>query len=267
MRIAETLRVAGVIGASFAALASATAPKPPPAGQVKRTQEIAGTFDSVWNGLIDLFGERDWKIDKVEKASGIITTDWMSLSDTDAATFADCGSAPLASSTTTIRFNVVVRDSGGGTTTIVVNPTFRQIRRFDNQVGTIDCFSKGVVEQLVQTEVARRSSRAPKKTNPDERKTVFGDKPLHCLVTAEDVGECWLDAAACSNAGDSASGSASTCEMKTAGSCFNATKTLDGTKKTVCAVSIKDCETRRDAFVTNPDYSVTKCGIYRVGSN
>jgi hypothetical protein len=259
MRIQETARAAVVFGGCIAAIASATAPKPPPTGEVQRSQTIVGTFDGTWNAIVDLFAERDWKIDKLDKPSGLITTDWMSLSESDAVAFADCGTAPMANNTTAVRFNVVVREAAGGTS-VIVNTTFRQVRRFGDQSSTIDCYSKGAVEHFVQQEAAARARKTTKaKPDPNERKTVSGTKPLLCVVTAEDVGECWLDEAACA-----ASAAGASCESRNAGSCFNATKTLDGTKKTVCAVSIKDCETRLAAFASNPDYSVTKCGIYRV---
>jgi hypothetical protein len=111
-----------------------------------------------------------------------------------------------------------------------------------------------------QHEDMPQASQATAKPALDERKTVFGSRPLSCAVTAPDVGECFLDLAKCDEA--AATGTA-TCEQRDAGSCFNATKTLDGTKVTVCAVSIKDCEARRGAYAANPDYSATRCGIYR----
>lgn len=101
-------------------------------------------------------------------------------------------------------------------------------------------------------EVTQRPVSPPAK---DERKEVIGDKPLYCAVTAPDVGRCFLSEAACQGE--------TPCEMRKAGSCFNATKILDGTKTTTCAVSIKDCETRREEIAANPDYKVTPCGIYR----
>jgi hypothetical protein len=99
--------------------------------------------------------------------------------------------------------------------------------------------------------------------NKDERKVVIGDRPLFCNITAEDVGLCFLQQEACD--ADMMSTGSGMCEQRNAGSCFNATKTLDGTKATVCAVSISDCEARLKTYAENPDYTVTKCGIYRVG--
>jgi hypothetical protein len=94
------------------------------------------------------------------------------------------------------------------------------------------------------------------------RKEVFGDAPLFCAVTAPDVGLCFIDEQTC-NAEKEKSG-ASSCEQRKAGACFNATKTLDKTKALICAASIKDCEARRNTYATDPDYTVTPCGIYRM---
>ena len=94
------------------------------------------------------------------------------------------------------------------------------------------------------------------------RKTVHGDKPLFCAQTAEDVGLCFLDEAACKAEQQRACTAA--CAAKTAGSCFNTTKTLDGSRHTICALSISDCEKRRAEYEKNVDYTVTPCGIYRV---
>lgn len=98
----------------------------------------------------------------------------------------------------------------------------------------------------------------------DTRKVVTGKQTLFCAVTAPDVGACFLQQDAC--AAEVASSGAGVCEEHLAGSCFNATKVLDGTKITSCAVSISDCEARLKTYAENPDYTVTKCGIYRVKS-
>lgn len=108
----------------------------------------------------------------------------------------------------------------------------------------------------------RRVEAKPASANAvNERKTVIGERPLLCAVTAPEVGACFLSEDACK--AELEKSGAPSCEEKSAGSCFNATRTLDGTKLTVCAVSIKDCEARRQHYAGDPDYTVTGCGIYR----
>jgi hypothetical protein len=122
--------------------------------------------------------------------------------------------------------------------------------------------AKTIAQAILDVQVAARPVEA-KPAASNERKTIEGDQPLHCTVTAPDVGLCFLDAARCDT--ERTQSNTAACEERKAGSCFNATKTLDGTKATVCAVSIKDCETRRGAMAADADFSdVTPCGIYRM---
>ena len=97
--------------------------------------------------------------------------------------------------------------------------------------------------------------------NPDERKTVTGSKPLFCAPTAVDVGLCFLDEEACRQ--EVENNHAAGCEPRNAGSCFTTTKTLDHSKLTICAISIKDCEARRQTYTADADYTASACGVYR----
>lgn len=122
-----------------------------------------------------------------------------------------------------------------------------------------DCRDARLAES--ETDQPRTVIAAPSPSPSNVRKLVRGDKPLHCAVTSLDVGICFLDESAC--AAELEKSGAPSCELRTAGSCMNATKILDGTKLTVCAVSIKDCEARRATYAADPDYKVTPCGVYR----
>lgn len=117
------------------------------------------------------------------------------------------------------------------------------------------------VDPASATTITVQAPPAAKPASADERKVIIGSKPLYCAVTAPDVGACYQAEANCT---ESLAEGAAPCEAKPAGACFNATKVLDGSKSTTCAVSIKDCETRRTELAANPDYKVTACGIYRV---
>jgi hypothetical protein len=121
-----------------------------------------------------------------------------------------------------------------------------------------DC-RKARTDEDVITEAPIVRSYAQAVSN--ERKTVYGAVPLFCAVTSADAGECWQNRALC-DAALEASGAAA-CEERQAGSCFTATKVLDESKATTCAVSISDCETRRKIVAENPDFRVTACGVYR----
>jgi len=251
--------VAVALSVVFAA-ASATAPKPAGTYKFDRSRSFKAGADDTWTALIDTFADNDWAIGRLEKDSGIITTDWMLLSTGQADEFADCGSTPGSTNRSQVRFNVRVRGAADGSV-VVVNTTFRRLRTVMNASDVIDCTSKGVVEALVHEGVSRRVKRAdPAKADKSGRKTVSGSNPLFCAVTAPEVGICYQDEPACAA---SLTEGAAPCDRKVAGSCFTATKVLDESKSTTCAVSIKDCEARRTAVAADPDYKVTPCGIYR----
>jgi hypothetical protein len=261
MGLGQMVRVGVVLASVVFAAASATAPKPKGSYKFERSRTVKTSVDAAWTALIDTFADRDWAIDKLDKASGIITTDWMSLTSGQADEFADCGSAPLATTRSQVRFNVTVREVPTGAA-VVVNTTFRQLRQVSDASGVIDCTSKGVVETIIHESVAARAKPVQQvaKTDANMRKTVTGENPLYCAVTTPDVGLCYQSEAACTA---SLTEGAAACEVRAAGSCFTATKQLDQTKTTTCAVSIKDCEARHAVAAADPDLQVTACGIYR----
>lgn len=121
---------------------------------------------------------------------------------------------------------------------------------------------EGNGDQLTGTGTLVTFTPKPKPVS-DERRTVTGTRPVFCASTAPDIGECFTSEKACTD-GLASLPEGTACEQKTAASCFNATKTLDGTRLGVCAVSIKDCEARREKIASDPDYTATACGIYRV---
>lgn len=91
------------------------------------------------------------------------------------------------------------------------------------------------------------------------RDNVVGDKPLHCAITEQDVGACFLDHAECAAAAETAVVS---CEIRTRGWCFDATQLGLGDQQTTCAASLVDCETRRRVFTNDRTLLVTTCGTY-----
>lgn len=131
--------------------ASATAPT---TRKVQTSASVPVGYDLAWEALIDLFDERGWSIQGMDKASGLITTDWLSLGS-DAEAYADCGSAPLAQTIeTAIRFNVRVKGDDDSVD-VNVNTAIRTVREFDGRTRKIDCVSTGAVEQMIHQQVQR----------------------------------------------------------------------------------------------------------------
>lgn len=167
MAIGNLLRATLVTGSVIVAAASATAPK---SHRVNKSAEVLHGFDQTWTALIDVFSEHNWAIGNMEKDSGLITTDWMSVGD-DGERFADCGSEGMAVvKATQVQFNVRVKGDER-VATLTVNTKFRQERYFDGNTFMADCNSRGTVEARIQNEVeviaaqneARGTKRVAKK--------------------------------------------------------------------------------------------------------
>lgn len=137
--------------------ACATAPVP---RDVQRMAIVEGAdFDRTWDAVIEILGERTWAIDNVERASGLITTDWMLTGDASDE-YMDCGSASFLSTHRDheVRFNVLVRDGDVGAE-LTVNSTMRATswNTVDGTpIGATQCFSTGALEREIHDEVLRR---------------------------------------------------------------------------------------------------------------
>lgn len=156
-------------------IACATAPHVHP---VRAQASIAAGFESTWSALVDLFSDRNWAIEHIDKDSGLITTDWMELGK-GAATYADCGTAPLADiPSTQVRFNVRVR-ADGDSTWVTVNASFRQLRVLDDARAMVDCNSTGEVEQLIHRGITSRL-RPPSRSAPPGTATTPQPRGFYC---------------------------------------------------------------------------------------
>ena len=152
-RFAAPLRL-GVVAAAVAfTAASASAPV---THDVQRASVVNGSFDESWTALIDLFSDRSWEIRNLDKASGIVTTDWMKLG-ADGDGFADCGSAPLGANAPQVKFNIHVKQDDADVS-VTVNATFHQMRHAlgSDPDFSFDCNSTKAVERMIQSEISDR---------------------------------------------------------------------------------------------------------------
>lgn len=109
--------------------------------------------DEVWTAVVELFSERGWSIDNMERASGIITTDWMSVSN---GSYLDCGGSGIAVESGHVgSFNVFIREQDEAPT-LAVNTSWRAQRSFGGTTGVVECVSTGVLEREIHEEVAQR---------------------------------------------------------------------------------------------------------------
>lgn len=238
------LRVVTVVMSVVALAASATAPKK---RHVVTTASVRTTYAHAWEAVIDLFSERNWAILNMERDSGLITTDWMSLGN-EAATYADCGSPGLATvRETTVRFNVRVKEIDDATS-VAVNASFRQLRTFDGNSLTIDCTSKGTVEALIHDEVEDRSARSkPKRAETKAAEPAPPQARGYYCASSEAtpaVGMCARDKSDCTRARDAAIAVVAdlgTCTLVETAQCFEA---APGEER--CAPTVEGCAAQRE---------------------
>ncbi len=199
MRFGQATR--GVLVCGFVAVAAASATAPGK-HNVKTTANVAHGVDATWSAVIDVFADHGWSISNMEKASGLITTDWMSLGSEEMKAV-DCGSEGVSSiMATQVRFNVRVKGDDQASS-VSVNAKFRQERRFDKTTSIIDCASTGLVEAGIQRAVqaGAASHRGAVKAPVPVAVTVVAARGWYC-ATAPSAGFCVRDKAECQRTRD-----------------------------------------------------------------
>jgi hypothetical protein len=101
----------------------------------------AVTFDEAWDAAIDTFEELRLSIDNLERASGVITTDWILLNDPE--DYMACEDDVTRNEEG--RFNVFLRELEDGIR-VTVNASFRAEDDTDRRIA---CDSEGEYEELI----------------------------------------------------------------------------------------------------------------------
>ncbi len=137
------------------AVGCATAPKP---RLIDDTAALSVPYDQVWTGVVETLAELSMPIDNMEKASGLVTTDWMNYRGTTNKEYCDCGGLGLTSERSREgKFNIFVKtDPATGGTTVKVNTMFRQLRSFGDVSSTVDCVSTGTLESELLQKVRQK---------------------------------------------------------------------------------------------------------------
>ena len=112
------------------------------------------SFTEAWDLVVDVFGDRDWAIDNLERDSGSITSQWTSDDD---ISYRDCGRPGLRASFSNPmgRFEVVVREIDVGVS-VRVTTSWRVTKNTVSSIGLADCLSTGVLERELHLELRRR---------------------------------------------------------------------------------------------------------------
>src|SRR5215213_11904 len=145
-----TLKLAFV--GSCLVLASCSSYEPPPPPEPRDATLVNASMGRTWDAVIDMFTARNIPIRTIERASGIIATDQLSVGE-EGRGWADCGQnngstlAPDAAI-----YNVLVR---GDSTSAVVKATVRWTRTIASS--TIECSTSHIWERELETAVKTRA--------------------------------------------------------------------------------------------------------------
>ena len=145
------------------AILAACTPTPPAPPAVRNGTTVQASFGKTWESVIDVFGERNISIKTLDRASGLIAAEPMTVGTKD-ETLADCGKdwAGTVMYPTNATWNVLVR--GDSTrSTIKANVRFIRVgsaRGFGNtnQV-TEDCSTRGAWETAFEAQIKERAEK------------------------------------------------------------------------------------------------------------
>lgn len=141
------LRKFAVIAVAIAVSACAT---PPATYSISNSRSYTKQYDQVWEDLVAFFAKRNVQIKNIAKDSGVIYAEASRFDDS----VADCGNPGIFQVVgRRAHFNVFVNRSGKQPV-VSVNTEFTEMRRFDSNVQTVQCNSKGVLEDLVLSSVS-----------------------------------------------------------------------------------------------------------------
>lgn len=136
----------------------------PIAPPVQRTgTTVNASFGKAWNAVIDVFAERNIPIKTIDRSSGLIVTEQLSIAPGSMPDAADCGT-DVGSRVypTNANYNVLVR---GDSSSTVVKVTPRFVRAGPSRglipTGNVteECSSKGVWEAEVEQRIKAIAER------------------------------------------------------------------------------------------------------------
>ena len=128
-------------------------------------------YDEAWEKIVHIFGLNAWTIIAIEKASGIITSDWL-LTD---ATYLDCGTpAPMETDLLRreLKIGVIVGQTKG--VLVTVNVTGRNQYQTWGNVFPRTCYSTGLVETAFADALGVAYTPPPP---PKPKKPKFPNRP------------------------------------------------------------------------------------------
>lgn len=132
-----------------AAGCSSPEPVPPAPAPAVRASFVSATFDLTWNAAIDHFAAMSMQLAVVDRASGRLVTDRITVTPPEASEAADCGARGLQERepylADSVVYSVVVEDEGRSSTVAVTASWSTSDPR-----ATFSCETKGVLEPEMQ---------------------------------------------------------------------------------------------------------------------
>lgn len=150
-------RVAIVSAALLSSCGGYTPPQPPSPSDAT---QVNASMGRTWDAVIDLFAARTVPITTIERVSGLIVTERLSVGREDGLAWADCGkTSGFMTATVHIApnngtYNVLVR---GDSTRSSVKATVRWVHLDYKDGGVIECSTKHVYEQALEDAVKIRA--------------------------------------------------------------------------------------------------------------
>jgi len=136
--------------------------QPPPPAEPRDATSVDASMGTTWDAVIDLFATRNIPIRTIERVSGIIAADQLSVDSANGVKWADCGRVGHRQiPPNTAISNVLVR---GDSTSSTVRTSVRWSRRSFKE-GDLECTSRYVWERALEQEVKERSE-AEYRRNP-----------------------------------------------------------------------------------------------------
>lgn len=131
---------------------------PPTTAPTPRTAvSVNAPFAKTWDAVIDVFSDRNIPIRTIDRASGLIATDDLSVGS-EGTEWADCGKnneAPIAPLLAT--YNVLVRGDSTRSTVKVTVKWGSTTRLLGGRPIGVDCVTRGVWETDLETTIRARA--------------------------------------------------------------------------------------------------------------
>jgi hypothetical protein len=148
--------------------------QPPAAATPRDATHVNASLGQTWDAVIDLFGLRNIPIRTIERVSGIVATEGLSVDSVDGKAWADCGRVGRRQvPANNAIYNVLVR--GDSTASSVrANVLWRHV----TLKGNIECTSPYVWERLFESDVKARAEAASRSSYGQIARSAPSPAPL-----------------------------------------------------------------------------------------